>query len=40
MSKRILFLAYETDSEISIATTKMLSIYYMIKVIKDSFLSA
>lgn len=39
-SKRMLYLTYETDFEVSIATTKMLSINYVIKVIKDSFLSA
>ena len=38
-SKRTLFLTSETDSEVSMATAKMLSINYVIKVIKDSFLS-
>lgn len=34
-----LYLTYETDSEVSIATTKMFSINYVIRAIKDGFLS-
>lgn len=39
-SERTLYLTDETNSEVSIATTKTLSINYVIKVIKDNFLSA